>query len=115
MPEEDAQGKKLRGSLDPDDHETLLDIWSGIREGEFPRGVDLRMRRPDGSSRIVSCAFSALSESEGDILVSFRDVTIGLVQGHTGAALVDTGSTLAEARSTPTSGRLPDVGLRMWC
>ncbi|MEC7518716.1 MAG: PAS domain S-box protein [Myxococcota bacterium] len=73
--EEEIRGQFLRKLIDPADHKTLLDIWRGVRDGDFPRGVDLRMRRPDGDVRIVSCSFSALLESEGAILVSFRDVT----------------------------------------
>lgn len=84
---DEASGQHLRKLVHPDDHETLRGIWRGIGEGHFPRAVDLRMRRPDGGSRIVSCAFSALSESEGAILVSFRDVTIDRA---TAAELVQT-------------------------
>lgn len=74
--DEDAvRGQYLRKLIHPDDHRQLLEVWRHVREGEFPRGVDLRMRRPDGTVRIVSCSFSALLESEGAILVSFRDVT----------------------------------------
>src|SRR5690606_13268191 len=66
---------------------TLVELWRKVREGEFPRGVDLRMVRPDGGVRIVSCSFSALLESEGAILVSFRDVTS---DRETAAELVQT-------------------------
>ena len=74
--EQGARGKNLRALVHPGDHRRLLEIWRRIREGDFPGGVDLRMQRPDGTIRIVSCAFSSLLESEGAILVSFRDVTL---------------------------------------
>jgi PAS domain S-box-containing protein len=73
--EDDVRGESLRKLIVDDDRKLLVDIWRRVREGDFPRDVDLRMQRPDGSTRIVSCAFSALLESEGAILVSFRDVT----------------------------------------
>lgn len=74
--EEDIRGEYLlRTLIHPDDHRQLLELWRKVREGDFPRGVDLRMCRPDGAVRIVSCSFSSLLESEGAILVSFRDVT----------------------------------------
>ena len=73
--EEDVLDQGLRGLIAPGDHRKLLDIWRRVGEGDFPRGVDLRMQRPDGELRGVSCAFSALLESEGAVLVSFRDVT----------------------------------------
>jgi len=73
--DEEARGHYLRRLVDPQDHKALVDIWRRVREGDYPRGVDLRMRRPDGSVRVVSCSFSALMEGEGATLVSFRDVT----------------------------------------
>jgi PAS domain S-box-containing protein len=73
--EDEARGQYLRKLIHPDDHKRLVEIWRRVREGDFPRGVDLRMQRPDGTARTVSCSFSALLESEGAILVSFRDVT----------------------------------------
>ena len=85
--EEDTRGKTLRSLIHPKDHRRLVTIWQGVREGQFPRGVDLRMRRPDGTARVVSCAFSALMDSEGAILVSFRDVT---QERSTAAELVQT-------------------------
>ena len=73
--EEEVRGQSMRKLIHPDDRAKLVELWRKVREGEFPRSVDLRMKRPDGGTRIVSCSFSALLESEGAILVSFRDVT----------------------------------------
>ena len=75
LDEDSARGQYLRKIVHPADHKRLFSIWRSIRDGDYPRGVDLRMRRPDGGTRIVSCAFSSLLDSEGAILVSFRDVT----------------------------------------
>ncbi len=73
--EDDVRGESLRKLIHPGDQRLLVDVWRRVRESDFPRGLDLRMKRPDGSIRIVSCSFSALLDSEGAILVSFRDVT----------------------------------------
>lgn len=85
--EDDIRGENLRKLIHEEDTKTLVELWRKVREGEFPRGVDLRMVRPDGGVRIVSCSFSALLESEGAILVSFRDVTS---DRETAAELVQT-------------------------
>src|SRR5690606_17283661 len=53
----DGRGESMRKLIDPDDRRLLIDIWRRVREGDFPRGIDLRMRRPDGEKRIVSCSF----------------------------------------------------------
>src|SRR5690606_17158785 len=53
--EEDVRGQGLRGLVAPEDQKLLVDVWRRVRAGEFPRGVDLRMRRPDGTTAIVSC------------------------------------------------------------
>ncbi|MCA9605095.1 MAG: PAS domain S-box protein [Myxococcales bacterium] len=73
--DEEARGESLRRRIHPDDYPKMVAVWRRVRGGEYPRDVDLRMVRPDGEVRVVSCAFSALSDSEGAILVSFRDVT----------------------------------------
>ena len=73
--EETVRGENMRRVIHPDDRKLLVDVWRRAREGDFARGLDLRIRRPDGTSRVVSCSFSALLDSEGAILVSFRDVT----------------------------------------
>ena len=85
--EDDIRGENLRRLIHDEDKKALVEIWRKVREGEFPSGVDLRMQRPDGAVRIVSCAFSALLDSEGAILVSFRDVTL---DRETAAELVKT-------------------------
>ena len=85
--EKDIRGRPLRDLIAPEDRRTLLDIWRRVREGEFPRGVDLVIQRPDGGKRVASCSFSELVESEGATLVSFRDVT---VDRETAAELVQT-------------------------
>lgn len=85
--EDELRGENLRKLIHEDDTKKLIELWRKVREGEFPRGVDLRMVRPDGEQRIVSCAFSALLEGEGAVLVSFRDVTS---DRETAAELVQT-------------------------
>ncbi|MCB9595104.1 MAG: PAS domain S-box protein [Sandaracinaceae bacterium] len=74
--DDEARGQSLRRRIHPQDYGRMLELWRRVRAGDYPRDVDLRMLRRDGGVRIVSCAFSALSDSEGAILVSFRDVTL---------------------------------------
>ncbi len=85
--EEEMRGRKLKSLVHEDDHEELTRVWSRLLQGDFSTGLDLRIRRPDGSTRVVSCAFSALLDSEGAILVSFRDVT---AEREMAAELVET-------------------------
>ncbi len=75
VPEAEARGQSLRKLIHRDDHRRLLAVWQQVKNGDYPRDVDFRMCQPDGTVRVVSCAFSALMDSEGAILVSFRDVT----------------------------------------
>jgi PAS domain S-box-containing protein len=85
--EDEIRGESLRKLIVSEDRARLVEIWRRVKKNDFPRDVDLHMRRPDGALRVVSCAFSALLESEGAILVSFRDVTH---ERETAAELVKT-------------------------
>ncbi|HHH28170.1 MAG TPA: PAS domain S-box protein, partial [Polyangiaceae bacterium] len=87
IPEEEARGHALRRLVHPSDQSRLLEIWRRVRAGDYPHGVDLRLTRPDGTALVVSCSFSALLESEGAVLLSFRDVTL---ERGTAADLVQT-------------------------
>ncbi|HEX7478233.1 MAG TPA: PAS domain S-box protein [Polyangiales bacterium] len=58
-----------------DDRRKLLSLRQRFAEGEYPRGVDLHIKRKDGRMIIISCSFSPLHGDEGTVLLSFRDVT----------------------------------------
>lgn len=73
--EEEVRGRSMLALLERLDRRPMLELWRGVREGVYPQGVDLRMRRKDGSVRVLSCSFSSLIEGEGAVLFSFRDVT----------------------------------------
>jgi PAS domain S-box-containing protein len=70
----------LTGVVDPADAARLEAIRAGFAGGDFPRTVDLSIRRPTPGGghehRVLSVSFgSVLHDDGGAILVSFRDVT----------------------------------------
>jgi PAS domain S-box-containing protein len=75
VPQDQLHGELLKTLVHADDQSLASEAWRRVRAGDYPRGLDLRMVRPDGVVRTVSCSFSSLVESEGAVLVSFRDVT----------------------------------------
>lgn len=58
-----------------DDRPLARGLRAGFRRGEFPSGVDLRIRRRDGAIRTLSLSTSSLSREERAVLLTFRDVT----------------------------------------
>ncbi len=77
--ESDIRDRPLVHLLHPADRVKAIRLWLKVRAGHFPHGVDLRVSRTpkDGpaETRVFSCSFSPLQESEGAVLFSFRDVT----------------------------------------
>jgi PAS domain S-box-containing protein len=73
--EADVRGRPLLELLHGSDRRLMLRLWRGVREGRYPQGVDLHLRRQDGKKRVLSCSFASLIEGEGAVLFSFRDVT----------------------------------------
>jgi PAS domain S-box-containing protein len=74
--EAEVQQAGLLAFLPSSEHAPLAEAWQRIRSGDFPRELDVRIAGRGGSrERIVCASFSALQESEGAVLVSFRDVT----------------------------------------
>jgi PAS domain S-box-containing protein len=45
------------------------------RSGEFPRNLDVSVRRKGGEAIVISCSFSRLHGQDSAVLLSFRDVT----------------------------------------
>jgi PAS domain S-box-containing protein len=69
-------GPNLPDGLIPrEDRAGLASLLSGFARGEFPKGIDVRLRAYDGSTLVVSASFSSVLREDGAILVSFRDVT----------------------------------------
>src|SRR5699024_10113346 len=84
---EDAlAGSKLPLLVHPDDHTKAQALWQGFAEGDYPRGVDLRIRRND-ETIVCICSFAPLLDADGVIIISFQDVT---EQRRTEAELVKT-------------------------
>jgi PAS domain S-box-containing protein len=85
--EDAVLGKKLREFVHEDDVASVRALFAGFSRGEYPRGVDVRVRRGDGALRVMSLSFSPLLDGEGAVLFSFRDVT---EERETAAELVKT-------------------------
>ena len=74
-----VRDRPLGSLLDRRDRIKAVRLWRGVKRGEFPHRVDLRMARKNEQgeleTRIFSCSFSPLQETDGAVLFSFRDVT----------------------------------------
>jgi PAS domain S-box-containing protein len=71
----EVRGKPLLDLLHPGDRRRMVRLWRDVRQGRYPQGVDLRLRRRDGAERTLSASFASLLEGDGAVLFSFRDVT----------------------------------------
>ncbi|MBX3246944.1 MAG: PAS domain S-box protein [Myxococcales bacterium] len=69
------RGATLLERVHPDDQERIRALWRGFARGEYPRGVDIRLRHEDGDYIVCSCSFASLADGDGAVLVSFQDVT----------------------------------------
>lgn len=65
-------GVELRQLLHPHEVDHVADLWEGFQSGEYPRSIDLRLRLASGEIT-VSASFASLSE--GNVLITFQDVT----------------------------------------
>jgi PAS domain S-box-containing protein len=73
--ERDLAGRLL-GDLFAGEQRTLAaDLRAGFLKGEFPKEVDIRVRRGDERDIIVNVNFASVLREEGAVLCSFRDVT----------------------------------------
>ncbi len=59
----------------PEDQRRLVALRQRFARGDYPRNVDLRIKRADGAKVTINCSFSPLHGSDGAVLFSFRDVT----------------------------------------
>ncbi|MEM6954155.1 MAG: PAS domain S-box protein [Myxococcota bacterium] len=85
---DDHAGAKVKDLVHEDDKQRLQDIWNGLAEGTFPRGVDVRIVRADsGEVRTCTVSFSSLADAPESALLTFQDVS---EQRATEAELVKT-------------------------
>ncbi len=75
LTENEVRGRSLATLVTRADRPRLFRIWRDVRQGKYPQNVDLRLLRPDGTTRVLSCSFAELQEGEGAVLFSFRDMT----------------------------------------
>jgi len=73
--ETDLAGAKLASVVYEEDLDKAQRIREGLGRQEFPRNVDLRIRRKDGEVRIFSLTYSSVLHEEGAVLLTLRDVT----------------------------------------
>ena len=73
--ERDLAGRKLGELLVHEDMRRIRELRGGFSKGQFPSGVDVRMRKSDGSILVLSLAFNSVLREDGVVLCNFRDVT----------------------------------------
>jgi PAS domain S-box-containing protein len=65
----------MKSVVASEDMRSVADIFNGIKNGEYPRGIDLTLQRRDGTKIICRCSFSPLLGAEDHAVISFEDVT----------------------------------------
>jgi PAS domain S-box-containing protein len=75
LSDRDLKGSKIKELIHPEDRKTARAVWDGFAKGNFPKDLDIRLRRGDGSYIVASVTTSSLLHGEGAVLVAFRDVT----------------------------------------
>lgn len=73
--EDELRGRPLGDLFASEDVGLAKDLRAAFAQGHFPRGVDIRVRRKDGSALTLSINFSSVLREEGVVLCNFRDVT----------------------------------------
>jgi PAS domain S-box-containing protein len=73
--EDDLRARSLGELFVHEDMRRLRELRDGFSKGQFPSGVDVRIRRKDGTPIVLSLAFNSVLREEGVVLCSFRDVT----------------------------------------
>ena len=74
--EDDLRGRRLGDLLHEDEVTRGRELRESFARGEYPRGVDVRLRRKDGKIIVLSINFSSVLREEGVVLCNFRDVTM---------------------------------------
>ena len=73
--ENDLRGRRLGDIFDDASGALATDLRAGFLRGDFPKDVDIRVRRSDKTSIVVNVNFSSVLREDGAVLCSFRDVT----------------------------------------
>jgi len=71
----ELRGPGFRKLLTPDGRRRFHKMRLSFVKGEFPRNVDLAIRAPDASRRVLNVSFSPVPDQEAGVIVSVRDVT----------------------------------------
>lgn len=73
--EQDLSDTRLIELVADEDKPRATDIREGLNRKDYPRNVDLRIRRKDGEVRIFALTYSSVLHEEGAVLITLRDVT----------------------------------------
>ncbi len=73
--ERDLIGRTLSDLFAEDERDRAESIRLGFQKGIYPQGVDIRIKKKDGSEVLLSVNTSSVLREENAILFTFRDVT----------------------------------------
>jgi PAS domain S-box-containing protein len=73
--EEDLRSKKVIEMFEAEDVTRGRALRDGFVQGHYPQGVDLAVRKKNGTRITLSINFSSVLREEGAVLCTFRDVT----------------------------------------
>lgn len=73
--EQDLSDTRLIELVADEDKPRAQEIRDGLARREYPRSVDLRIRRKDGEVRIFALTYSSVLHEQGAVLITLRDVT----------------------------------------
>lgn len=72
--EVDLRGRRLH-ELFAEEGRLAAELRLGFGKGQYPQGLDIHVRRKDGTIIVVSVSFNSVLREEGAVLCTFRDVT----------------------------------------
>jgi len=72
--EVDLRGRRLH-ELFAEEGRLAAELRVGFGKGQYPQGLDIHVRRKDGTVIVVSVSFNSVLREEGAVLCTFRDVT----------------------------------------
>lgn len=73
--ESDLAGRRLGELLHANELGRAHALREGFGRGEYPRGIDVKLKKKSGDVVVLSLSFSSVLREEGVVLCSFRDVT----------------------------------------
>jgi PAS domain S-box-containing protein len=73
--EPDFRGRRLGDLFASEDALRGRELKEGFAQGQYPRGVDIRVNRKDGVAITLSINFNSVLREDGVVLCTFRDVT----------------------------------------